>query len=370
MTVTATRKVVILGAGFVGKHVARALAQNPANRIQLTSKNPKYIYESLVQEASNDMNSALDPAHMLNPSGPHVPQVSPKAFIAPQVADVTDKDSLVAAFEGASVIISLVGVLSGSTQQFEDIQWKGVQNIVHAVKEVNLVARNKKGEGSVKKIIHHSAIGANSSSSLPYFRTKGLAEEVLFGAFGADGPSVTVIRPSLIFGEGDGFFKRFATLAKYLPFLPVFGGGKSLFQPVFVGDIANAIEILSRIDDGNIMKASTKCLLQAGGTDVFTYRQMMELVLRYSHRTRPIISLPFLVGTMQGMVLERLPESIFTVTQNQVEQLKLDNIVTDTDKMPSLYGEKHMTLEEFMARFGQGNDKGLKKIDDILPTYL
>ncbi|KAG8891062.1 hypothetical protein FRB98_000071 [Tulasnella sp. 332] len=388
MSVAATRKVVILGAGFVGmsygqlndaphsnpllcdsptgKHVARALAQNPTNRIQLTSKNPERIYNALIREA---FGSRIASSQTSKTPSVQLSQISPTTFITPKVANITNKDSLVAAFEDASVVISLVGILSGSTQQFEDVQWKGVQNIVNAVKEVNARA-GMKSERGIKKIIHHSAIGADASSSLPYFRTKGLAEEELFGAFGVNGPSVTVIRPSLIFGEGDGFFKRFATLAKYLPFLPVFGGGKTLFQPVFVGDIAHAIEILSRVDDEEVMKASTKCLLQAGGPDIFTYRQMMQLVLRHSHRTRPIISLPFAVGTMQGMILERLPESIFTVTQNQVEQLKLDNIVTDADKMPSLHGEKNLTLKEFMAQFGQADDRELKKITDILPTYL
>lgn len=215
MSSPATRKIVILGAGFVGrlnrvqyrtriddtfpgKHVARALAQNPTNRIQLTSKNPELVFRELVQETS-----ASNVGHTANPTRIRLP-ISPTSFLPPHVADITDKDSLVAAFDGASVIISLVGVLSGSPRQFEDIQWKGVQNVVSAVKHIN---SNSTSGNRIRKIIHHSAIGADASSPLPYFQTKALAEQELFTAFNDDGPSVTVIRPSLIFGEGDGFFK-------------------------------------------------------------------------------------------------------------------------------------------------------------------
>jgi len=322
------------------------------------------LYDDLIREGSLSMAGSA-PGHGQRSPSPPIP---PTALLTPRAADVTDRTSLVAAFEGASVVVSLVGILSGSPAKFEEVQWKGVQNIIGAVEEVN--AASGETDNRIKKIIHHSAIGADSSSPLPYFRTKGLAEKELFTAFGEDGPSVTVIRPSLIFGEGDGFFKRFATLAKYLPFLPVFGGGKSLFQPVFVGDIAHAIEVLSRVGHEDVTKTS-KLLIQAGGPDVFTYRQMMGLVLRHSRRRRPIISLPFAVGKLQGMVLEHLPETIFTVTRNQIEQLKLDNIVvTDSSKIPSLYGETRMTLEDFMARFGSAGDMNLKTADDILPSYL
>ncbi|KAG8981405.1 hypothetical protein FRB90_007274, partial [Tulasnella sp. 427] len=135
-----------------------------------------------------------------NPLQPVIPE---PASILQQTADITDKTSLVTAFRDASVIVSLVGILNGTKEQFETIQWKGVRNVISAVREVN----GKAKDGPVKKVVYISAIGADTESSIDYFRTKALAEKELLEAFGETGPSVTILRPSLVFGEGDGFFK-------------------------------------------------------------------------------------------------------------------------------------------------------------------
>lgn len=131
------------------------------------------------------------------------------------------------------------------------------------------------------KLIHFSAIGADVASSIPYARTKALAEKSVFEIC----PDATIIRPSLVFGPGDGFFnvreiplkflqqltwplitQRFSQLSRYLPFLPVFGGGKARFQPVFSGDIARAVEIISR-EDKVIRKKVAGKIIEAGGPD-------------------------------------------------------------------------------------------------------
>ncbi|KAG9051032.1 hypothetical protein FS837_000140 [Tulasnella sp. UAMH 9824] len=351
-----TRKVVLLGAGFLGKHIARALAQNPANRIQLTSRNPKQLHHILVS-SSTASKPELDSFQ---------PPITNPTSIVQKTADITDKSSLVSAFKDASVIVSLVGILNGTKEQFDVIQWKGVQNVISAVREVNVNAN----DGPVKKIIYVSAIGANRYSPIDYFRTKALAEKELLEAFGKRGPSVTIIRPSLVFGDGDGFFKRFATLSKFLPFLPVFGGGKSLFQPVFAGDIGRTIEILSRTNDESILSGARNLVVQAGGPDVLTYRQLMELILKTTGRSRPILSLPFAIGTLQGALLEQLPENILTVTRSQVEQLKLDSVVSEPSQIASLHGEKYTTLEAFIKQYGAEGQKELRSLNTVLPTYL
>lgn len=135
--------------------------------------------------------------------------------------------------------------------------------------------------------------------------------------------------------------KRFSRLSQFLPFLPVFGGGISRFQPVYVDDLAQAVEIITRNDD-KINELVTGKYLDAGGPEgkyawswwialrstynshfslVFTYRELMQLVLKYNRRTRPIISLPFEVGILQGSILEKLPKNLFTVTKAQVSAL-------------------------------------------------
>jgi len=154
--------------------------------------------------------------------------------------------------------------------------------------------------------------------------------------------------------------QRFATLAKILPFLPVFGGGQSKFQPVYVGDVARAVEIASRNDKAVHQFVDGK-IIEAGGPDIFTYREMMELVLKYSNRWRPILSLPFGVGLMQGFVLEKLPLNLFTVTRAQVEQLKSDNIVNISP--PS----GHVSFVDLIDRF---SSSPLTSAHDVLPKYL
>ena len=213
------RKVVIVGAGFLGRcwsyaslclvldehftwpgsHIARALSQNPSNRIQLTSRNPTKLRDQLL---SDDISVNKPRAKSL------LPTIHSHSLLPPVTADITDLNSLKAAFTDATVVISLVGLLSGTREQFDKVQWKGVQNVVDAIKEVNA----RKGGGSgIKKIVHVSAIGANEDSGIDYFRTKGLGEKVLFEAFQTNdiqspSPHVTVIRPSLVFGPDDSFF--------------------------------------------------------------------------------------------------------------------------------------------------------------------
>ena len=152
------------------------MAQNASNKVQITSRNPQKVHESLLKE----------------PSGTFKPPVPSSSLLPPVKADITSLPSLTSALEGAQVVVSLVGILSGSKAQFEEIQWRGVQNVVQAAKDLG-----------IRKIIHLSAIGADVESPLDYFRTKALAERELLES----GLDVTILRPSLVFGEGDGFFQ-------------------------------------------------------------------------------------------------------------------------------------------------------------------
>lgn len=131
--------------------------------------------------------------------------------------------------------------------------------------------------------------------------------------------------------------QRFAKLAKFLPFLPVYGGGETRFQPVYVGDLARAVEVISRMDPSIESQISGK-IIEAGGPNgewfpvlqqnlsesefrtVYTFRQLMELILQFTNRCRPIVSFPFAFGYVQGAILERLPLNLFTVTRAQVRR--------------------------------------------------
>ncbi|KAL5494933.1 hypothetical protein ACEPAI_395 [Sanghuangporus weigelae] len=320
------QKVVVCGAGFLGSYIARALAKETTvktpRHIQLTSRKPnKALYDSLRNDIGKEKSLSFVPA------------------------DVTKPDTLERAFEGAKVVISLVGIMHATPEMFEAVQWKGAVNVAAAAK----------AHGA--KVIHISAIGADEISQIPYAKTKALGEKTVKQIC----PDATIIRPSLIFGPGDGFFARFGTLSKFLPFMPVFGGGKTRFQPVYAGDVARAVEIASRMEDQNAMKATNGKFFEAGGPDIFTYKEMMQLILRHTGRSRPIVSLPYSVGKVQGFIFEKLPPNILTLTRDQVEQLKTDNIVSD------YRGVGYASFAQLLDQFGAGP---LTKLEATLPKYL
>ncbi|KAF8078857.1 hypothetical protein FPV67DRAFT_1404744 [Lyophyllum atratum] len=315
-------KIVVCGAGFLGSSIARNVAASAFSerpQIQLSSRHPDKIHTVLQHTIPSDR------------------------LLPPVPLDVTKPSTLPPAFSDANVVISLVGVMHGSPKHFEDIQLKGAENVANASKDVGA------------KLIHFSSIGADAQSDIPYWRTKGLAEASILRIC----PDATILRPSLVFGPEDDFFNRFSRLSKYLPFLPVFGGGRSLFQPVYVGDLGRAVEILSR-NDPTVRSLTAGKIIEAGGPETFTYRQLMELVLKYNNRYRPVISVPFQVGLLQGAVLERLPVNLFTVTRAQVEQLKMDNIVNPVPSTESI------SFQDFLEQ----HSGPLVSVHDVLPTYL
>ena len=164
-------------------------------------------------------------------------------------------------------------------------------------------------------------------------------------------------------------------MSAFMPFLPVFAGGTTKFQPVYVGDLASLVEIISCNDtavrstvDGKIVEAGgpqgedefkeTKHLLTFHNFhSVLTYYEMMQIVLKYKNRYRPILSLPFAFGMAQGFVMEKLPENIFTLSRDQVKQLKQDNIIRSHDPSFKDIVENH-------------TGKKLASVHDVLPTYL
>ncbi|KAH0838000.1 major facilitator superfamily domain-containing protein [Lanmaoa asiatica] len=294
-----SHKVVICGAGFLGFNIAKALLTaaggNLSRRpscVQISSRSPEKVQEAL--KTTQDLDHTR--------------------LLPPHSADVTDPQSLDAAFKDADVVVSLVGLLRGTPGQFECTQWRGAEN----------VAKTASGVGA--KLIHFSAIGADVDSAVPYWRTKALGERAVFSHC----PNATVFRPSIVFGPGDGFFTRFANLANVLPFMPVFDGGTTRFQPVFVGDLAHAVRAI--VEHSETRGRVAGKIIEAGGPDIFTYKEMVDLVLRYTRRWRPIVSIPSSIGMLQGAVLERLPENIFTVTRDQTLQLQKDNVVTKSSK--------------------------------------
>ncbi len=224
--------------------------------------------------------------------------------VTPMAVSVRDKAAVAAAVSGAEVVINLVGVLYESgTQNFEAIHHQGAKAIAEAA-----------AAAGVTRLVHVSAIGADAGSPSLYARTKAAGEAAVRAAF----PGATIFRPSLVIGPEDGFFNRFAGLARVMPALPLFGGGKTRFQPVYVGDVAEAI--VRAVDDAKTAGQT----YELGGPTIYTFRQLMELMLKEIRRKRCLVSVPFPIARLEARFLQVLPVPPLTV--DQVRMLERDNI--------------------------------------------
>ncbi|MEO3473154.1 complex I NDUFA9 subunit family protein [Roseomonas sp. CAU 1739] len=267
------------GAGFIGRHVVQRLAKQG------------YI----VRVAGRDTVKAA----RLRPLG-DVAQVVPVA------ASVTDEASVARAVAGASVVVNLVGILfERRPGDFQRIQAEGAGR----------VARLAAAAG-VARLVHVSAIGADSGSQSLYARSKAEGEQAVFAAF----PAATILRPSVVFGPDDQFFNRFAGLAAVLPFMPVVEG-QTRFQPVHVGDVADAVMAAITRDDvaGKVF--------ELGGPRVMTMREVMAFVLEHTQRRRALVALPGGLVAMQARLGEWLPTP--PLTRDQLILLGRDNVVAE-----------------------------------------
>jgi len=189
-----------------------------------------------------------------------------------------------------------------------------------------------------------SAIGADAHSPSLYARSKAEGERLVLAA----APQATIFRPSVLFGPDDDFFNKFASLARFLPALPLVGGGHTRFQPVFAGDVAAAI---AKAADGET-RPGTVCEL--GGPEIYTFKQLMEYVLTTTGRHRLLLPLPFWAARFQASLLQLLPKPL--LTPDQVELLRNDNVVSQE------------AIREGRTLSGLG--LSVEAVEVIVPTYL
>ncbi|MBS0242891.1 MAG: complex I NDUFA9 subunit family protein, partial [Proteobacteria bacterium] len=229
--------------------------------------------------------------------------------IMPVQANIRYPESVARVLEGAHVAINLVAVMGSSGRQtLNSVNVEGARAIAKAAKAAG-----------VERMIHVSAIGASPSSRGNYGRSKAAAEAAVKAEF----PGAIILRPSLIFGPEDQLFNRFAAMAAKDPMLPVVGGGKTRFQPVYVGDVAQAIAAAAAGE----AKAGTT--YELGGPEVLTFRQLVERARDYAGRDKPIVSLPYWLASLVGIATWPLPESMRPITLDQVRMLKADNVVSE-----------------------------------------
>ena len=274
-----TLVTVFGGSGFLGRHLVQALAQR-GFRIRVAVRRP-------------------DLAGHLQPLG-RVGQIH-----AVQ-ANVRFPASVAAAVHDAAIVINLTGILYERGQQrFEAVQAQGADTVATAAERVGA------------RLLHVSALGADARSPSRYARSKAEGE----AAVRAAAPQAMIFRPSILFGPEDDFFNRFAAMARLSPVLPLIGGGRTRFQPVFVADVASA---LAQAADGAGTPATT---YEFGGPDVKTFKELMEFILATIMRRRLLVPIPFTLAEWQALVLQFWPRP--PLTPDQVTLLRRDNVVSN-----------------------------------------
>ena len=194
--------------------------------------------------------------------------------------------------------------------------------------------------------MHISAIGADKDAGSVYAQSKGRAEAAILNTV----PDAVILRPSIIFGPEDSFFNKFAGMAKMFPALPLIGGGKTKFQPVYVEDVAQAAALAV---DGAIAGGR---IYELGGPEVLSFRQCMEIVLRETARKRPLVSLPFAIASLIGSIASLIPFIKPPITSDQVTLLKRDNVVSEE------------AIREGRTLEGMGIRPTL--LESVIPSYL
>lgn len=266
------------GSGFLGRHVVRALAMR-GYRVRVAVRRPEL-------------------AGFLQPLG-FVGQIQISQ------ANVRYPESVARAVDGAEAVVNLVGVLAeGGRQSFDAVHAFGARSVAAATAAQGV------------PLVHLSAIGADANSPSGYGRSKAAGEAAVRAAV----PDAVIFRPSVVFGQEDEFFNRFAAMARLSPALPLIGGGVTKFQPVFAGDVAAAV--LAAVDG----KAKAGTTYELGGPEVRTFRELMELMLAEIGAKRVLVDLPFGLATLMAKLTQWAPGALLTV--DQVEMLRSDNVVS------------------------------------------
>lgn len=277
--------VVFGGSGFIGRYVVRALAR-AGKRVRVAMRRPHLGHELRVMGDVGQIQLVQ--------------------------ANVRDAASVARALEGASGAVNLVGLLfEKGRQTFEDVQAAGAAAIAQAC-----------AASGVERLVHVSAIGADAGSKSAYGRTKAAAEAAMRAAV----PGAVILRPSIVFGPEDDFFNRFAQMARMSPALPLIGGGKTLFQPVYVGDVADAV--VAGLDRAEARGKT----FELGGPQTYTFKDLLSYITKEIDRPRLLVGLPFPVAQTMGRVADFVfrfnPFAGPPLTGDQVEMLKTDNVVS------------------------------------------
>lgn len=297
------------GSGFLGRHVVRALAKQ-GKRIRVAMRRP----------------------HL----GADLRVLGDVGQIQLVQANVRFPDSVARALEDADAVVNLVGVLHDNGKQgFDAMHVEAARTIAEAA-----------AAAGIRRMVQMSALGA-AAKGARYARTKFAGERAVLEAL----PSATILRPSIIFGPDDSFFNRFAQMATSSPLMPLVGGGKTKFQPIFAGDVADAVCAALDRDDA---RGRT---YELGGPRTYTFKQLLDYIMAETHRKRAYAYLPFVLAHPLGLLMDwgfkLIPFVDPPLTGDQVTLLHRDNVVS-ADALT-------------IADLGVAN---LESVEAIVPNYL
>jgi len=293
------------GSGFVGTQAVRDLAK-AGWRIRVAVRNPNLAYKMRLLGDVGQIDVVQ--------------------------ANIRDRASIERALDGATASLNLVGVLRETGRQgFQAVHVMGARNVAQAARTMG-----------VSRVVHVSAIGADPDAPSKYGRTKAEGEAAVREIF----PDAAVVRTSIVFGNGDSFFNRFAGMAQFAPALPLIGGGHTRFQPVFVGDVGRA---LARIVGD---EASAGQTFELAGPGVFTFRELMEKMLAETEQRRLLLPVPWPAARMLGR-LGDLGAGLIPppVTADQVESLKVDNVASGQHPGLAELGVTPTSLEAILPSY-------------------
>jgi NADH dehydrogenase len=308
------------GSGFVGRHVVARLARLDGVSIRVACRHPR--------------------------DAAFVTTMGEIGRVVPMAVNVLDDQSVATVLAGSDEVVNLIGVL------YESGRW--TFPAVHG-EAAGRIARLAKQAG-VRRLVHLSALGADRHSASAYAQSKAIGEHKVLEAF----PEATILRPSIIFGPEDSFFNRFGSMALKSPFLPLIGGGVTRFQPVYVGDVAAAIVAILDGAGATGEPPTTGRIYELGGPKVYSFRELLELLLVQIKRCRLLLNVSWSAAKFQAAFLEKLPNPM--LTRDQVELLKTDNVVSEgalgLDALGITPTPLEVVLPGYLARFQYGGGYG------------
>ena len=292
----------IFGAGgFLGKYLMRQLTKLDY-RVKVATRNP-YL-KGYLKPLGNPGQIELFKTNIFNPED--VKQV----------------------LKNCDLVINLVGIL------YETRKQKFSQ--IHA-QFPNLLCKLC-NELAVKKLVHISALGVKEGHPSQYMQSKLQGEKNIQDTF----KQSVLLRPSVIFGPEDKFFNTFATLTQFSPVLPLIGGGKTVFEPIYVGDVAEAIVKSLELNNSN------PSIYELGGEN-YSFKELMQILLSEIRKKRFLMPIPFGVAKFQSYFLQMMPAPL--LTPDQVEMLKYDNVVSGEYKTLKNMKIKPTTIQSILPKY-------------------